>query len=56
MRLEYPEEGEEEGHASGPTPSTSTKTASSQKSDRKRGQHGRHKVTNKVHAIYEQGH
>jgi hypothetical protein len=56
--LEYPEEGEEEGHASGPTLSSSTKTASGKsgkKSDLKRGQHGRHKVHKKVHAIYKIG-
>jgi hypothetical protein len=56
--LEYPEEGEEEGHASSPTLSSSTKTAngkSGKKSDLKRGQHGRHKVHKKVHAIYKIG-
>jgi hypothetical protein len=56
MCLEYPkEEGQEEGHASGSTSSTSTKTASGKKSNLKRGQHGRHKVTKKVHAIYKIG-
>jgi hypothetical protein len=55
MCLEYPEEGEEEGHASGPTPSTSTITGSGKKSDLKRGQHGRHQVLKKVHAIYKIG-
>jgi hypothetical protein len=50
MCLEYPLEEEEEGQASGPTLSTSTKTTSGKKSDLKRGQHGRHKVHNKVHA------
>jgi hypothetical protein len=54
MCLEYPQE-EEEGQASGPTPSTSTKTTSGKKSDLKRGQHGRHKVHNKMHAIYKIG-
>jgi hypothetical protein len=58
MCLEYPheQEEEEEGHASGPTLSTSTKTASGKKSDLKRGQYGRHKVTKKVHAIHKIGH
>jgi hypothetical protein len=55
MCLEYPQEGQEEGHASDPTPSTSTKIASGKKSDLKRGQHRRHKVTKKVHAIYKIG-
>jgi hypothetical protein len=58
MCLEYPEEGEEEGHASGPTPSTSTTTRSGKsgkKADLKRGQHGRHQVRKKVHAIYKIG-
>jgi hypothetical protein len=55
MRLEYPEEGEEEGHASGPTPSSSSAAASGKKSDLKRGQHGRHQVRKKVHAIYKIG-
>jgi hypothetical protein len=57
MCLEYPheQEEEEEGHAFGPTPSTSTKMTSGKKSDLKRGQHGRHKVTKKVHAIHKIG-
>jgi hypothetical protein len=50
-----PPKEEEEGHASSPTPSTSTKTTIGKKSDLKRGQHGRHKVHNKVHAIYKIG-
>jgi hypothetical protein len=55
MCLEYPEEGEEEGHASSPTRSTSTATTSGKKSDFKRGQHRRHQVHKKVHAIYKLG-
>jgi hypothetical protein len=57
--LEYPEENqEEEGHASGPTPCASTATGSGKsrkKTDLKRGQHGRHQVTKKVHAILKIG-
>jgi hypothetical protein len=57
--LEYPEENqEEEGHAYGPTPSTSTATGSGKsrkKTDLKRGQHGRHQITKKVHAIIKIG-
>jgi hypothetical protein len=56
--LEYPEEGEEEGHASSPTPSASTATGSGKsgkKLDLKRDQHGRHQVRKKVHAIYKIG-
>jgi hypothetical protein len=56
MCLEYPKDGEEEGHASGTTLSSSTKTTSGKsgkKSDLKKGQHGRHKVHKKVHAIYK---
>jgi hypothetical protein len=54
MCLEYPlPEEEEEGQAYGPTPSTSTKTTSGKKLDLKSSQHGRHKVHNKVHAIYK---
>jgi len=58
MHLEYPEEqeaGETEGYGSGPTPSTSAKTASAKSSGKKRGQHGRHKVHSKVHAIHKIG-
>ena len=54
MRLEYPEESEEhpEECGSGPTPSTSAKTAASAKSsEKKRSQHGRHKIHSKVHVI-----
>jgi hypothetical protein len=49
-----PEEGEEEGHASGPTPSTSAAMGGSNKGNKsnlKRGQHWRHQVTKKVHVI-----
>jgi len=51
------DEAEGEGHASGPTPTTSTKadSAKSGKSDLKRGQHGRHQVRSKVHAIHKIG-
>jgi hypothetical protein len=53
--LEFPEEvGEQEGHVSGPTPSTTAKTESAI-SGKKRGQHGRHKVHKKVHAIHRIG-
>jgi hypothetical protein len=55
MCLEYPLDEEEEGQASGPTPSTSTKMTNGKKSDLKRGQPGRHQVRNKVHAIYKIG-
>jgi ribosomal protein L3 len=58
MCLEYPKEEEEEGHASGPTLSASTATGrakSRKKTDLKRGQHGRHQVTKKVHAILRIG-
>jgi hypothetical protein len=55
MCLEYPLEEEEEGQASGPTLSSSTKMTSGKKSDLKRGQHRRHKVHNKVHVIYKIG-
>ena len=58
MRLEYPEESEEhpEECGSSPTPSTSAKTATSAKSsERKRGQHGRHKIHSKVHVICKIG-
>jgi hypothetical protein len=58
MCLEYPKEEEEEGHASSPTPSASTamgSVKSGKKSDLKRGQHGRHQVHQKVHAIYKIG-
>jgi hypothetical protein len=54
MCLECPKEEEEEGHASGPTPSVSTamgRAKSRKKTDLKRGQHRRHQVTKKVHAI-----
>ena len=52
MCLEFPEEvGEQEGHGSGPTPSTTSKMESAI-SGKKRGQHGRHKVHKKVHAIH----
>jgi hypothetical protein len=54
MCLEYPEEGEEEGHASGLTPSTLAAMGGGnkgKKSNLKRGQHGRHQVTKKVHVI-----
>ena len=47
LRLEYPEETEEQPEKCGsdPTPSTSAKTAASAKSsEKKRGQHGRHKI------------
>ena len=58
MHFEYPEEqepGEPEGYGSGPTPSTSAKTTSGKSSSKKRGQHGRHKVHSKVHAIHKIG-
>jgi hypothetical protein len=58
MCLEFPEEGEEEGHASGLTPSASTATGndkSRKRLDLKRGQHGRHQVSKKVHAILRIG-
>jgi hypothetical protein len=58
MCLEFPEEEEEEGHASSPTPSASTTTGSAKsrkKLDLKRGQHGRHQVSKKVHAILRIG-
>jgi hypothetical protein len=58
MCLKFPEEGEEEGHASGPTPSASTIIGSGKshnKSDLKRGQHRRHQVSKKVHAILRIG-
>jgi len=45
----------EEGHASVPTPSTSTNIASDKMSGLKRGQHGRHKVSKKVHVITKIG-
>ena len=54
MRLEYHEESEErlEECGSSPTPSASAKTAASAKSsEKKRGQHGRHKIHSKVHVI-----
>jgi hypothetical protein len=56
MCLEYLEVGEEEGHASGPTLSASSAMGSGKsgkKLDLKRGQHGRHQVRKKVHAIYK---
>ena len=50
--LEFPEEvGGHEGHGSGPTLSTTAKMESAI-SGKKRGQHGRHKVHKKVHAIH----
>jgi hypothetical protein len=55
---EYPEEqepGETEGYGSSPTLSTLAKTASAKSSSKKRGQHGRHKVHIKVHAIHKIG-
>ena len=58
MRLEYPEESEEHSEecGSGPTPSISAKTAANAKSsEKKRGQHGRHKIHNKVHVIRKIG-
>ena len=55
MCMEYPEVGVEEGYGSGPTPSTSIKMASDKSSNKKRGQHGRHKVHRKVHAIHKIG-
>ena len=55
MCMEYPEEGVEEGYGSGPTPSTSTKMASDKSSNKKRGQHGRHKIHSKVHVIRKIG-
>jgi hypothetical protein len=58
MCLEFLEEEEEEGHASGPTLSASTTTGSAKsrkKSDLNRGQHERHQVSKKVHAILRIG-
>ena len=58
MRLEYHEESEEhlEECGFGPTPSASAKTAASAKSsERKRGQHRRHKIHSKVHVIHKIG-
>jgi hypothetical protein len=59
MCLEYLEENqEEEGHASGPTLSASTAMGSGKsrkKTDLNRGQHGRHQVTKKAHAILKIG-
>jgi len=57
MALEFPreEKAAEAGHASVPTPSTSTNTASDKMSGLKRGQHGRHKVSKKVHFITKIG-
>ena len=56
--MEYPEDQdsrEMEGYGSGPTPSTSAKMASAKSSGKKRGQHGRHKLHSKVHAIHKIG-
>jgi len=47
--------GEHEGHGSGLTPSTIAKTKSAKSSGKKRGQHGRPRVHNKVHAIHRIG-
>ena len=58
MHLEYPEESEEhpEECGSGPTPSGSAKTATSAKSsEKKSGQHGRHKIHSKVRVIRKIG-
>ena len=58
MRLEYPvdqDAAEKERYGSGPTPSTSAKTGGAKNSDKKRGQHGRHKVHSKVHAKHKIG-
>ena len=55
MCLEYPEEGEEQEYGSDPTPSTSPKVACEKSRSKKRGQHGRHKFHNKVHAIHKIG-
>lgn len=54
MDFNEAEEERDDGHASGPTPSSSTKSGRS-KSDLKRGQHGRHKVRKKVHVIEQIG-
>lgn len=53
MRLTFGDEVEESAQASGPTPSTSA--PSSKKPDLKRGQHGRHQVSKKVHQILKIG-
>ena len=56
MCLEFPEEvGGHEGHGSGPTLSTTAKMESAKSCGKKWGQHGRHKVHNKVHAIHRIG-
>ena len=58
MRLEYPEESEEHSEecGSGPTPSALAKTAASAKSsEKKRGQHGRHKIHSKLYVVRKIG-
>jgi hypothetical protein len=58
MCLEFLGEGEEEGHTSDLTPSASTATGSDKsckRLDLKRGQHERHQVSKKVHAILRIG-
>jgi hypothetical protein len=57
LRLEYPDEGDQEGVEEGPAPSMDTSsTRTKDKSNLKRGQHGRHQtIEKKVHAIHKIG-
>jgi hypothetical protein len=55
--LEYPDDGDQEGAEEAPAPSTGTSsTHSKDKSNLKRGQHGKHQtIEKKVHAIHRIG-
>jgi hypothetical protein len=57
IHLEYPNDGDQEGAEEAPTPSIGTSsTCSKDKSNLKRGQHGRHQtIEKKVHAIHSIG-
>jgi hypothetical protein len=57
LRLEYLDNGDQEGAEEAPTPSMGTSsTCSKDKSNLKRGQHERHQtIRKKVHAIHRIG-